>query len=130
MNFLKNLFGGGGGAASDGGMYFYIRPRGCEEVVQVRINPRNDSSLQDDGTYLIRKTVQGQHRCFNPAELTLTFNSARAITNQEVTGGEMLTEADFVAWQESLNAKKNKKGIAEAESESDAANEADTSTDD
>jgi hypothetical protein len=108
MNILKNLFGGGGGGgnrSADGGMYFYVRPRGCEEVVQVRINPSNDLSLEGDA-YFVRKIARGTHRCFNPVELTLTFDKNRKLISSEVDKGEIVDEAAYNEWQEQLTAKK------------------------
>jgi len=107
MNFLKNLFGGGGGSnGDDRGLYFYVRPRGCEEVVEVRINPANDLSLQDGGGYFVKKTVRGKHRCFNPAEMTLYFDGQRNFQSSEVSGGELLEKEDFDAWEAAFEAKK------------------------
>lgn len=106
MNFLKNLFGGGNsGQSADKGLYFYVQPRGCEEVVEVRINPLNDLSTGDDGGYFIRKTVRGNHRCFNPAEMTLYFGGNKTLTSQEISGGAFVTRADYDAWQVKLAAK-------------------------
>ena len=125
MNFLKNLFGGGGGGqSSDSGLYFYVRPRGCEEVVEVRINPANELSANEDGGYFVHKTVRGNHRCFNPAEMTLTFNSGKALTAKEVSGGEFVTREDYEAWQAALAAKKQ--AIREKNAAVDAANTKDS----
>ena len=50
MDFLKRLFGGGGASGEDSaGLYYYVKPKGCDEVVRVRINRNNDLSLDDDG---------------------------------------------------------------------------------
>jgi hypothetical protein len=108
MNFLSRLFGGGGsGSRPDSGLYFYIRPKGCEEVVQVRIDPLRDTSQLDSGEgYFIQKTVRGQHRCFNPAELTLYFDSNRTLTEKNISRGDLVTEEDYHAWQEQLEAKR------------------------
>ena len=53
MELLKRLFGGNSGSRSFGGdadgLYFYVRPNGCEEVVRIRVNTMNDPSLRDEG---------------------------------------------------------------------------------
>lgn len=122
MNFLKNLFGGDGdGQSKDGGQYFYVQPRGCEEVVEVRINPANDLSTREEGNgYFVRKTVRGTHRCFNPAEMTLYFDGNKSFTSHEMSGGELVTREDYDAWQEKLAAKKQ--AIREHNAAVDAAN--------
>ena len=103
MQFLKRLFGGG--QPSDDGLYFYVRPRGCEEVVRVRIDPSSELSLQEGGGYFAVKTVRGTHRCFNPAEMHLYFDKSRNLTNSEVSGGEMVDEAAYNAYIEAHEAK-------------------------
>ncbi len=108
MNFLKNLFSGGGSASqnSDHGLYFYIRPTACEEVVQVRIDPRNDLSKRENDGYWVRKTVRGQHRCFNPADITLYFTADRKLESHDISGGELLDRAAYDEWQAAFHAKK------------------------
>lgn len=107
MNFLKSIFSGGGPSSSgDSGLYFYVRPRGCEEIVKVRINPANDLSQKEGGGYFVQKTVRGAHRCFNPAEMTLTFDNNKRLSNQEVAGGEFVDEEAFEAWEQAFEAKK------------------------
>ncbi len=126
MNFLKNLFGGGGGQSADGGLYFYVQPRGCEEVVEVRINAANDLSLREEGGYFVRKTIRGNYRCFNPAELTLYFDGNKGFQSHEIDGGELVTQEDFDTWQAKLAAKKQ--AIREHNAAVDAANAADNDT--
>ena len=87
MDFLKKLFIGGGSASSGDakGMYYYVKPKGCDEVVRVRIDRNNDPSLRDDGkTYWVHKVVMG-NKCFHRAELDLYFSASRQLTNTEVT---------------------------------------------
>jgi len=103
MNFLKRIFGGGssGGAKATGdpnGLYFYVRPRGCEEVVRVRIDRNNDLSASDTGDQLwVHKYVRGT-TCFQQVELDLYFNNNRQLSNSEVQGGALVTEAEYQAW--------------------------------
>jgi hypothetical protein len=99
MNFLKKLFGGGpGGSGDDRGLYFYVRPKRCGEIVRVRIDPFSDMSQDDSGGYFVRKIAQAT-RCPFPAELTLFFDKSRRLTGQDITDGEFVSEADFEAWQ-------------------------------
>jgi hypothetical protein len=103
MDILKRLFGGGGSASGQSGgdkvgMYFYVQPAGCEEVVRVRIDRNNDPSLADDNsTYWVRKSVRGA-KCRQTATLVLYFDSNRRLTNSEVTDGTLVDAAAYEAW--------------------------------
>ncbi len=100
MDFLKKFFGGGG-ASSGGdakGIYYYVKPKGCDEVVRVRIDRNNDLSLSDDNkSYWVHKVVMGS-TCFQRAEVDFYFNSNRELSNSDITGGEMVKAADYDAW--------------------------------
>jgi hypothetical protein len=103
MEFFKKLFGGGGpksGGSDRAGLYFYIKPTGCEEIVRVRIDSNNDPSLADDNsTYFVRKTVRGStYKCTREAELELFFDSNRRLTEKNVTKGTLVTKEEFEAW--------------------------------
>jgi hypothetical protein len=39
----------------------------------------------------------GSNRCYRPIEVALTFDKNRRIVNEEVTGGEIVSEADYEA---------------------------------
>ena len=101
MNFLKKLFsGGGGGESGDRGIYFYVQPKACKTIVQVRVDPLNDLSRTDDEKgYFVRKLASG-HRCPFQAELIVNFNGSRKVIDTEVTNGTMSNEADYLAQQE------------------------------
>jgi hypothetical protein len=101
MDFLKKPFSGGSGGGVSGdsrGIYFYVRPKGCEEVVRVRIDRNNDLSLSDDGkNHWVHKVVMGS-KCFQRAELDVYFNSNRQMSSSEVSGGDLVKQADYDAW--------------------------------
>ncbi len=106
MDFLKKLFGGGGGAAAsrgDSGIYFYIRPHTCKEVLRVRIDRNNDLSATDDNSgFFCRKLARSSdYHCNRQIEIELWFDANRQLQNSEVMGGLMVTEADYQAWIES-----------------------------
>ena len=103
MEFFKKLFGGGGpktGSSDRAGIYFYIKPTGCDEIVRVRIDSNNDPSLADDNkTYFVRKTVRGStYKCTREAELELFFDANRRNTEQNVPHGTLVTKEEFEAW--------------------------------
>lgn len=105
MAFLRRLLGGGksGGGSrgfgSDEGLYYYVRPRDCEEIVRVRVNPNNDLSQLDEGDeYHVRKLVRGE-KCRTSVELELFYDAKRRFTHHTIKDGELVTEAAYQAWQ-------------------------------
>ena len=101
MNFLKKIFGGGQSSDSHdrAGMYFYVRPSGCDEVVRVRVDLNNDLSYTDDGASLwARKTVRGSSYKCSPVEMELAFDVNRRLQNCDLKGGDLVTQADYEAW--------------------------------
>ena len=110
-NLAKSIFGEGGPSGGrDGGLYFYVRlyqvpgktsPQ--DEIVELRVHPHNDVSLGDDGDYFVRKTIVG-NKHFRRAELTVHFNKRRQISDHEISGGELVTAAEYDAYVEGENA--------------------------
>ncbi len=97
MNFLKNLFGGGN-QSKDGGYYVYVKPKMCQEIVQVRINLSNDLSQTDDYEGYWCRKVASATRCPFQAELTLHFDKSRRLVDREIENGEFVSEEDFLAF--------------------------------
>ena len=89
---LRGLFGGGQGgarkASPDGGIYVRVRCNACGEIVQARVNPTAELSLEDDGrTYYVRKVLVGK-QCFRPIEVELRYADLRGNEiSREVSGG-------------------------------------------
>jgi hypothetical protein len=116
MGFLKKIFGGGGGSApsaSSGltgkvagdpkGLYFFVQPDNCDEVVRLRVNGDNDLSLKDDETgYWVHKVVRGT-KCFNGVEVDLFFDMNRRLTDSQLKGGKLVDEAAYTAWMVEKN---------------------------
>lgn len=99
MDFLRRLFGGGSPSPSgDRGIYVYVRPKMCKEVLRLRIDPMNNLSESDEGgTYFIRKMATG-NRCPFPVEVTLYFDGSKRVTKREISNGEFVTEEDYNAF--------------------------------
>ena len=104
MQFLKNLFGGGGSGLSSSpsgdsdGLYMYVRGTGCDEVVRVRINLRNDLSETDDGKgYFVHKLARGP-KCPRNMDVTVHFDLRRNIVEREIDGGQYVDAAAYQAW--------------------------------
>jgi hypothetical protein len=88
MGFLDKLLGrkpGGDGNA----LHRTVRCRRCGSLIRVRIDVRNDLSLNDsnDG-YFVRKTLVDD-RCFSRIELEMTFDLNRRETGSDVRGGTL-----------------------------------------
>ncbi len=100
MDFLRKLFvGGGGNRSDDRGIYFYVQPKMCKEVLRVRVDPMNDLSPTDDSKgYYVRKIASGT-RCPFQAELEVHFDGNRRVSSTDVTNGKIMTEADWDAQQ-------------------------------
>ncbi|MBW4438099.1 MAG: hypothetical protein KME04_13235 [Pleurocapsa minor GSE-CHR-MK-17-07R] len=111
MSFLKKtidfltggLLGGkGGGAQVPGdraGLYLYVRPNGCEEVVRLRINLANDLSEADEGPGLfVHKVVRGV-KCRQNVEVDLIFDDKRRLLEQHITDGAFVDAAAWEAWE-------------------------------
>ncbi len=98
MEFFKKLFTGG--APKQRGQFYYVQPKGCTEVVRVRIDTMNELSQNDDNSgYFVRKNVRGTgYKCTRSAELYIAFDSQKRIQETEVTDGTLVTEADYDAW--------------------------------
>lgn len=91
LAFLQRLFGRGGGPTNrspDGGIYFSVRCDACGEVIQGRISPTSELSLDDDAkTYYVRKVLVGR-QCFRSIEVQLRFADLRGTEiSREVRGG-------------------------------------------
>jgi hypothetical protein len=102
FDFLKKLFGGGQSPSEteDRGIYFYVRPKRCQEVVRVRIDPMNDLSMDDENQLYVRKMVRGGG-CPFPAELVVTFTVQRNVQDATVDLGELVDAAAYQAYQDS-----------------------------
>jgi hypothetical protein len=102
MGILKRLFGGGSKSGSNDGddsnaIIYYVKVRKCGAVARVRVDTRNDLSLDDDGeNYVVRKQVV-DNVCYGMAEIELHFDANRNETSRHVEGGEFTTRE---AWDE------------------------------
>jgi hypothetical protein len=80
----------------------YVRCDKCGEALGTRIHLRNDPSpLYGEGgqgaAYLVRKTLVGSKRCFQPIEVELTFDADRKVIAREIRGGQFITEEEYEA---------------------------------
>lgn len=96
MGFLKKLFGAEPEVYADhDGIYFYARCDNCGTIVKVRASKQNDLSRTDDG-FEWHKTIV-DNRCFRRMQAVVLFDGRYNVTNQELTGGVFVTEAEYQA---------------------------------
>ncbi|NIM94954.1 MAG: hypothetical protein GTO18_14730 [Anaerolineales bacterium] len=103
MSFLKNLFSRSSTEESDSNLYyFYVQCDRCSEKIRAHVDMRNDLSIrygdqESDDVYFTRKRIIGSQRCFTPIEVEMTFDSRRRLFDQQITGGQFITEEEFLA---------------------------------
>lgn len=103
MGFLKRLFGGGtnsesrGDVADPNAVFYYVKVRKCGAVARVRVDKRNDMSLDDDGeNYVVRKQAV-DNVCYGQAEIELHFDASHNEISRHVENGEFVTRE---AWDQ------------------------------
>lgn len=80
----------------------YVRCGKCGEAIGTRIHLRHDlSPVYGEGgqgaAYLVRKTLMGSKRCFQPIEVELTFDASRKVIAREIMGGQFITQEEYEA---------------------------------
>ncbi len=100
LQWLRRLFG-----QSDTAPVFllHVRCARCGAVVQTRIHLYNDVSVEYDDReevkgYWIRKELMDD-RCFRLMTAELRFDRQRRLIGQEISGGEIITAAEYGAAQ-------------------------------
>ncbi len=92
MGWLDKLFGRSSAPSAVSGLMRAVRCNRCGTIVRVRIDPRNDLSLNDDSSgYLLRKIIVDD-TCFSRIEMVLTFDLNRRETDATITGGTFVQE--------------------------------------
>ncbi len=78
-----------------GGYWVAVRCKRCGEVIRARVNLSNDLSPEYEGetlTYVCRKVLIGENRCFQQVEVWLKFDQNRNLIDREVRGGSFVDE--------------------------------------
>jgi len=118
VGFLKRLAalfsGGGSGGSDDYTTYVYVRCKYCGEPVAIRVDRRNDLSPEWEGGgsdqpdyYTSRKVFVGRGSCYRPIEVEMRFDRQRRLESQTATGGDILTEAEYLLARDEWEAKKS-----------------------
>ncbi len=108
LDSLKKALGGKSTTSSGGGRsgfgdeswvyWIHVQCKKCGEPLRARIDLRNDPSLEDDGTWRVRKwlTGGGKYFCFQNVEVELHFDQAKKkVLDSEVTGGSLITAEEY-----------------------------------
>jgi hypothetical protein len=104
MDFLKRMgrMFSSSGSKDQVEYWLYVRCVRCGENLKVRINMRNDLSIEySEGggkpTYFTRKVVIGEQRCYQPIEVKLTFDEHRKLIDRQISGGTFVEEGEAAA---------------------------------
>jgi hypothetical protein len=78
--------------------YITVKCSRCGEVIRARVNRYNDLSLKYDSNgnisgYICHKVIVGNQRCYQPIDISLTFDSKRRLQEKEIAGGQFVEEA-------------------------------------
>ena len=97
MSFFKRLFAPASRPEREM-LAIRVRCQRCGEVIAAPIDLRNDLSADyDEATgvtrYICRKVLLGKQRCFQPVEVTLTFDVNRKLLEREISGGSFVEPA-------------------------------------
>ncbi|MBC7248982.1 MAG: hypothetical protein H5T62_01730 [Anaerolineae bacterium] len=84
-------------------LWLYVRCDRCGEIIRNRVNLTSEASAaayDDRGRptgYLVRKTLVGSRRCYQPIEVTLTLDARRHVVEQAIEGGQFVTAEEYEA---------------------------------
>jgi hypothetical protein len=97
MQWFRRLFSSS--QPDDGAIHLYVRCERCSSVVHVRINPRNDLTIEysDDETpsgYRLIKEIMDS-RCFRVMRAEVTYDSSRRELSRKLEGGTFITREEY-----------------------------------
>lgn len=97
MGFFRKLGGLFSAKPAEDQVSYYIKVKcnRCGEEIQARINLYNDLSIEYDDSgntsgYICRKIIVGGQRCYQPIDVSLTFDSKRKLVDKQITGGQFV----------------------------------------
>ena len=100
MRWFRRLFGRRSSQDEANAVWIYVYCNRCGEAIGVRADRRYDlvSEMRDAGeagpAFTMHKDIVGT-RCFQRIEVTLAFDHRLQVTEQHITGGHFLTEAEY-----------------------------------
>jgi hypothetical protein len=104
MGFLKKLRSLLSSSGNDRNYWFYVKCDHCQEVLKGRIDMVSQLSVKysdqsKKNSFYCRKVIIGSSRCYKPIEVEFTFDASKKIVEKQITGGEFVTEDDYLAVQ-------------------------------
>ena len=105
MSILKKLGALFSAPAGDNrSLWLYVKCDKCGEILKGRVDLFNDLSIQyeDSGrqsSYFCRKVFVGSNRCYQPIEVELSFDKNRKLLREEIKGGKITNEEEYLASQ-------------------------------
>jgi hypothetical protein len=99
LDSVKSMFAGGEGSDDRDAHWLYVRCRRCGEVIKTRLDLQHNLTPRDEGGFIARKTMVGNQLCFERIDVTLIFDERRQVIEHQISGGDLITAAEFEAAQ-------------------------------
>ncbi len=97
MSFLKSLKSIFATPSNPNVLWLYVKCKHCGTPVAVRVDLRNDPSLDDESDgYILRKEIMDD-KCFTLMHAELKLNARHDVTEKTIDKGEFITEKEFLA---------------------------------
>lgn len=104
MSFLKKIseLFSSSRTSDENAYWLYAKCKRCGESIRTRVDLHNDLSANygeggEETTYLCRKVLMGQERCFQRIEVQLTFDQQRKLIDRQISGGDFISEDQYLA---------------------------------
>ncbi len=95
LDSIKSLFTAS--PADPMAMWLYVRCKRCGTPLAVRVDLRNEPSIDyDTGGYVLHKDMM-DNKCFAHMHAEIHFDARRTITEKKLTGGEFITKEEYEA---------------------------------
>ena len=100
MGLLKRIFGSdkkpvNRDESDSNAIILYVKVKKCGAIARVRVDLRNDLSLDEDGeAYIVRKSIV-DNVCYGTSELELRFDSNHRELSRAVTNGEIVARTEW-----------------------------------
>jgi hypothetical protein len=98
MSFFKSLSRLFAGSGRGRNLYsLAVQCDRCGEIIQAQVNLSNDPSVEYDdkgnvASYFCRKVLIGKQRCYQPIEVTLTFDANHKLVERKVKNGKFVED--------------------------------------
>ena len=95
LDQIKSFFSAPNGKNDPYILMLYVKCKRCGKPVAVRVNLRNDPSLDEDGNgYILRKGIMDD-KCFTLMNAEISFDLQRHVVEKTIDKGEFITEEEY-----------------------------------